>query len=180
MVRTPVVPVAGSRPGWIALGMLVGVLSAGAANAQTPPPAQQPPASPSPSPAAQATPQKSPYVFASDAAAILNFVKADKTADFEMILGKVKDALAKSEKPERKQQASGWTVFKAAEGGPGGSVIYVALMNPTVKGSDYSVGAILAEAYPAEAQALFKTYSDCFGQPAQNILNLTLVSALGK
>jgi hypothetical protein len=178
MVRTPVVPVAGSRPGWIALGLLVGVLSAGTAFAQTPPPAQPPPASPSP--AAQATPAKSPYVFASDAAAILNFVKADKTADFEMILGKVKDALAKSDKPERKQQAAGWTVFKAAEGGPGGSVIYVSLMNPVVKGAEYSVGAILAEAYPTEAQALFKTYSDCYGQPAQNILNLTLVSALGK
>jgi hypothetical protein len=177
MVRTPVVPVAGSRPGWIALGTLVGVLSAGAAYAQTPPP-QQPPASPSP--AAQAAPAKSQYVFAADAAAILNFVKADKTADFEMILGKLKDALAKSDKPERKQQAAGWKVFKAVEGGPAGSAIYVAMMDPAVKGADYSVGAILAEAYPTEAQALFKTYADCFGQPAQNILNLTLVSALGK
>ena len=139
MVRTPVVPVAGSRPGWIALGMLVGVLSAGTAHAQ-PPPAQQPPASPTPSPAAQATPAKSPYVFAADAAAILNFVKADKTADFEMIIGKLKDALAKSDKPERKQQAAGWKVFKAAEAGPGGSVIYVSLMDPVVKGADYSVG----------------------------------------
>ena len=179
MVRTPVVPVAGSRPGWIALGALVGVLSCGAVYAETPP-AQQPPASPSPSPAAQATPAKSMYVFASDAAAILNFVKADKTADFEMILGKVKEALAKSDKPERKQQAQGWKVFKAAEPGPGGSVIYVSLMDPAVKGAEYSVGAILAEASPTEAGALFKTYSECFGQPAQNILNLTLASDLSK
>ena len=44
---------------------------------------------------------------------LLNFIKPDKTADFEMVMGKVKEALAKSEKPERKQQAAGWKVFKA-------------------------------------------------------------------
>ena len=71
------------------------VLSAGAAFAQA-------------APAAQAVPAKSPYVFASDGAAILNFVKADKVADFEMVMEKVREALAKSEKPERKQQAAGW------------------------------------------------------------------------
>jgi len=177
MVRTPVVPVAGSRPGWIALGMIVGVLSAGAAYAQTPP-AQQPPASPSP--AAQATPAKSQYVFAADAAVILNFVKPDKTADFEMVMGKLKEALAKSDKPDRKAQAASWKVFKATESGPNGSVIYVSIMDPAVKGADYSVGAILAEAFPAEAQALWKSYSESYGTPAQNILNLTVSVAFGK
>lgn len=177
MVRTPVVPVAGSRPGWIALGMLVGVLSAGAAYAQTPP-AQQPPASPSP--AAQATPAKSPYVFAGDGAAILNFVKADKVADFEMIIGRLKEALAKSDKPERKQQAAGWKIFKASEAGPGGSVIYISMIDPAVKGADYSVIAVLAEAFPTEALALYNTYKDVFGTPSQNILNLTVLVAFGK
>jgi hypothetical protein len=92
----------------------------------------------------------------------------------------LKEALAKSEKPERKQQAASWKIYKAAEGGPGGAVIYVSTMEPAVKGADYSVALILSEAFPQEVQALYKTYSECFGQPAQNILNLSLVNDLGK
>ena len=48
---------------------------------------------------------------------VLNFIKPDKTADFEMLVAKLKEALQKSEKPERKQQAASWKVFKAAEPG---------------------------------------------------------------
>ena len=32
--------------------------------------------------------------------------------------------------------------------GPNGSVLYVFVMDPTVKGADYGVAKILAEAYP--------------------------------
>ena len=171
MVRIPVVPAAGSRPGWSVVGLVVGVLLLTVAAPQAQ--AQQPPAQ-------QAQAAKSPYVFAADGAVILNFVKADKTADFEMVMGKLKEALAKSDKPERKQQAASWSIFKAGEQGPNGSVIYVSLMYPAVKDADYSVGTILSEVFPTEAQALYKSYSESYGQPAQNILNLTLTSALGK
>jgi len=155
---------------WIAQGVIVGVLSAPAAFAQTAP-AQ---------PAQQAQPAKSLYVFAADAGAILNFIKPDKTADFEAAMAKLKEALAKSTKPERKKQAVGWKIFKAAEPGPNGSVIYVSFMDPVEKGMDYEVSAILAEAFPDEREALYQKYSGAFGQPAQNILNLTLVSDLAK
>lgn len=173
MVRYADAPAFPGRAGWIVVGLMIAMLSGGAAYAQ------QPPAQPA-QPAQQAQAQKSPYVFASDAAVLLNFVKADKTADYEMVIGKLKEALAKSDKPERKQQAASWKIYKAAEGGPGGAVIYVSTMEPAVKGADYSVALILSEAFPTEVQALYKTYSDCFGQPAQNILNLTLVNDLGK
>src|SRR3989475_7941452 len=118
----------------IVLGLVAGVLSATSVFAQA-------------APAAQAPAAPSQFVFPGDGGMILNFVKADKTADFEMVLGKVKEGLAKSEKPERKQQATGWKVFKATEPGPNGAVIYVFIMDPVVKGSDYSVGNILVEAY---------------------------------
>src|SRR5437762_11335920 len=154
------VPAVGGRAGWIAVAVVVGMLSVGAAYAQQPP-AQQP-AQPA-QPAQQAQAQKSPYVFSGDGAAILNFVKADKTADFEMVIGKLKEALAKSEKPERKQQAAGWKLFKATEPGPGGAVIYVFIMDPVAKGAEYSVGNILVEAFGAEGQTLYKTYSDSYG-----------------
>jgi hypothetical protein len=170
MFRNAVAPATRGRAGWLVVALMIAMLSASAVHAQ------QPPAQP----AQQAQAQKSPYVFAGDAAVILNFVKADKTADFEMVIGKLKEALAKSEKAERKQQAASWKIYKAAESGPAGSVIYVSTMEPAVKGQDYSVALILSEAFPSEVQALYKTYSECFGQPAQNILNLTLVNDLSK
>ena len=140
----------------IAFGLLIGLLSAAPAFAQ----AAQP----------------NPFVFPGDGGVILNFVKADKTTDFEMVLGKVKEALAKSDKAERKQQATGWKVFKASEPGPNGAVIYVFVMDPVVKGADYSVGNILVEAFGAEGQTLYKTYSDSYGNPAIGaLLHLGLV-----
>jgi hypothetical protein len=118
-------------------------------------------------------------VFPGDAGLILNYVKADKTADFEMVLGKVKEALAKSEKPERKAQAAGWKVFKAVQPGPGGAVIYAFIMDPVAKGAEYSVGNILVEAFAAEGQTLYKTYSDSYATPAIGaILHLTQVTEL--
>ena len=153
----------------IALGLAAGLLSATAVFAQTPPAAGQAAAAPS------------PFVFPGDAGVILNFVKADKTADFEMVLGKVKEALAKSEKPERKAQAAGWKVFKASEPGPSGAVIYVFVMDPVAKGAEYKVGDILVEGFAAEGQTLYKTYSDAYGTPAIGaLLHLTKVVELGK
>src|SRR3954464_4409974 len=124
----------------IALGCVVGMLSAAPVFAQQPPPAA---AAPAQQPAAQAN----PFVFPGDGGVVLNFVKQDKTADFEMIMGKVKEALAKSDKPERKQQATGWKIFKASEPGPNGAVIYAFVIDPVVKGGDYSVGNILVEGF---------------------------------
>lgn len=173
MVPTPVVPVSGRRPGWVALAVVVGVMSAAVAYAEPPAPAQ----AQSPAPQAQAAPTT--RVFGSDAGMVLNFVKTDKTADFEAVIAKLKEALAKSDKPERKEQAAGWKVFKAVEPGPPGSALYVFIVDPPVKGADYTVSAILAEAFPQEVQALYKQYAESYSQ-GQNFVNLTLVAALGK
>jgi hypothetical protein len=167
MFRSLERPAAGRQAGWIVVGLLVGVLSAATARAQQPA-----------APAAQAETTKSPFMFAGDGALVLNYIKADKTADFEMVLGKIKDALAKSEKPERKQQAMGWKVFKATEPGPNGSVLYVWIVNPVVKGSEYSVSEILTEGMPTEAAAVYKTLADCY--VGQSIINLTQTVDFGK
>jgi len=131
-----------------------------------------------PAPSAQATPAKSPYTFSHDAAITLNFIKADKTADFEMIVGKLKEALQKSPKPERAQQAASWKVFKADEPGPSGSLLYVFVIDPVVADTDYTVSTILAEAFPKDVQALYKALADAYA--SQNILNLSLVAELGQ
>lgn len=175
MVRFQVRAACG-RSGVIALGLMAGVLSANLIFAQTP---AQAPAQPA-QPAAAAQPAKNPYVFATDGALLLNFIKPDKTGDFEMIIAKLKEALAKSDKPERKEQAASWRIFKAAEQGAGGAAIYVSTIFPAVKGADYTVSTILAEAFPTEANDLYKKYAEAFGTPSGNLLNLTLVSDLGK
>jgi hypothetical protein len=111
-------------------------------------------------------------VFNSGAALIQNTVKADKTADFEMVMGKVKEALLKSEDPIRKQQAAGWKVYKAAEPGPQNSVLYFFVIDPAVKDADYTIGKILSEGFPTEVQALYKTFADSY-QGGQAPFNLT-------
>jgi hypothetical protein len=89
-------------------------------------------------------------VFGSDAGLVLNFIKPEKTGDFEAIVAKVKEALQKSDKPEWKQQAASWKVFRALEPGGNGSVLYMFKFDPAVPAADYTVSTILAEAFPSE------------------------------
>jgi hypothetical protein len=147
------------------------------AAAQTPPAeGQPPPAQPAPAPQAQAAPPG--RMFTSDAGMIFNIIKPDKTADFEMVMGKLKEALQKSEDPVRKQQAAAWKVFKSLEPGPNGNVLYIFWSDPAVKGADYTVSKILAEAFPTEVQELYKQYSDSYAG-GQNIVNLQLIQTFG-
>lgn len=152
----------------IAVGVVIAVLAAGAVEAQqATPPAQQ----------AAAAPAK--RVFANDAGLVLNFVKPDKTADFEAVMAKLKEALNKSDKPERKAQAKTWKIFKSPEPAAGGNVLYVFVIDPAVKDADYTVSTILAEAFPQEVNALYKQYADSYAS-GQNFVNLQLVQDLGK
>src|SRR4051812_42603913 len=131
----------------IGLFMSAAVLCAGAApcSAQTSTPADEPHT------------LNNARVFASDAGMVLNFIKPDKAADFEAVIAKLRDALQRSDKPERKQQAASWKVFRAKEPGANGSVLYVFTIDPAVKGADYTVSTILAEASPTEVQSLYKS-----------------------
>ena len=165
MFRTPMTPASKSRLGWMAVALVGGVLSASALHAQAP--------------AAQAQAAPTARVFGSDAGMVLNFIKPDKTADFEAVMAKLKEALQKSAKPERKQQAASWKVFKSPEAAQGGNVLYVFVIDPSVKGADYTVSNILAEVFPSEVQALYKQYAEAYAS-GQNFVNLTLVSDLGK
>jgi hypothetical protein len=152
----------------IAVGLVVVTLAAGSVQAQqATPPAQQAAAAPT------------TRVFANDAGLVLNFIKPDKTADFESVMGKLKEALQKSTKPERKQQAASWKVFKSPEPAAGGNVLYVFVIDPAVKGADYTVSTILAEAFPQDVQALYKQYAESYAS-GQNFVNLALVQDLAK
>jgi len=130
-----------------------------------------PQAAPQQTPAAQPADQMK---FASDAELIFMQIAADKTADFEEVMGKVKAALAKSDKPERKAQAAAWHIFKAEAPPAGGVVLYVMVLNPVAKDQTYDLMKILQEGgtTPEELQALYAKLSG-----ALKMINL---SGLGK
>jgi hypothetical protein len=96
-----------------------------------------------------------------DAATITILIKPDKTADFEFVLGRLKEALAKSEKPERKQQAAGWNIYKTSQAVQG-NVAYIMLINPVVKGAEYDISKLISEVFPVEVQEIFQKYKDSF------------------
>jgi hypothetical protein len=146
---------------------------------QSTPPAQ-PPAGTVPPLPGQATPPPPPAVpasrkFTSDGGMIINVIKPDKTADFEAVMARVKDALAKSDNPKRKQMALGWRVFKGLESGPGGNYVYIFWFDPPVKDEDYQITSILGEAFPNELQDLWAKFTQCFVD-GQTMLNLQQVA----
>ena len=101
-------------------------------------------------------------------------IKPDKTADFELVLTKLKEALQKSEKPERKQQAAGWKIFKSPQQAQGNAV-YVMVIDPIVKGQEYDITRLIAEVFPAEVPEIFQKYKDSFAGRAISTLNGYLV-----
>jgi len=114
-------------------------------------------------------------VFSGGAGLILYTIKPGSTADFETVLNKAKEALTKSEKPERKQQAASWRVYKSDAAAANGNVTYVMIIDPAVKEADYNIVNILNEAFPAEIQALFKQYTEAF---ASGLIPINLVSVV--
>ena len=87
-------------------------------------------------------------------------VNPDKTADYEGVLAKVKEALQKSDKPEAKQQLAGWKVIKSSTPQPTGEIVYVHVIDPVVRDADYSITNIVYDVFkdPAEQTAFFETY----------------------
>src|SRR5688572_10490910 len=154
----------------LALALLPAAVFAQTPPAQTAPPAQ----------AAGATekPKEPRMSFTGDAGVFLYQIKPDQTAVFEELVAKVKESLAKSDKPERKQQLAGWKLYKANE--PSGTnTLYVFIADPAVKGAEYDLLMLLAEglgtaAGTPENQELFKKYVGAFAAGA-NRLNLTPV-----
>jgi len=97
-------------------------------------------------------------------------IKADKTQDFEAIMARLQQALRQSDKPERQQQAAGWKLLKIDKPMPDGNVVYVHVINPVVRGADYTLLQILYDEFPDERQAMYDLYRGAFAQ------SLSLVS----
>ena len=111
----------------------------------TDPTAQQAPAAPA-----------KPQLTFDNADAVVWFyaVKGDSGPQFEQFFGRVKEAMAKSTNPERKNQATGMRLMKSTSPAGDGTLNYVLIISPVVKGQEYSPGMLLFEVFPTEAKQL--------------------------
>ncbi len=168
---------AGAR---VALGAAVVVFSSlmvsASASAQAPAePAAQPQA------AAPAEPAKPQLTFdTGDTVVWFYAVKGDSTAKFESVFGRVKEAMAKSENPARKEQASGMKLLKSTSPAGDGTINYVLLISPISKGQEYSPGMLLFEVFPTEAKTLMEELQTCINTQGLNAaVPLSTVMTLG-
>ena len=95
-----------------------------------------------------------------DAAVITIMIKADKTADFESVIAKYREAFGKSDNATRKTQLAGMKFFKGASTPQG--VPYIIVVDPVVKGEEYDITRIVTEVFPSEVQAVYQKYKDSF------------------
>lgn len=96
-----------------------------------------------------------------DAAMVTILIKGDKTADFESVIAKYKEALAKSDNPKRKEQLAGMTFFKSPTAVQG-NAMYIISVNPVVKGEEYDITRVVTEVFPVEVQEVYAKYKDSF------------------
>lgn len=108
--------------------------------------------------------------FTGDVALWTVAIRADKTADYEKVLMRVRDALQKSDDAQRKQQAAGWRVMKMSESLADGNVAYVHVITPVVAGADYTLLKPIYAQFPSESQEMYQVYRDAFAK------NLALAS----
>jgi hypothetical protein len=102
--------------------------------------------------------------FTGDVALWTVAIKPDRTADYEKVLMRVRDALRQSTDPQRKQQATGWRVMKVAEPLPDGNIAYVHVITPVVPGADYTLLKSIYDQFPSESQAMYDVYRGAFAK----------------
>jgi hypothetical protein len=119
---------------------------------------------------AQDAPAKPVLPLEGDAVVMTILIKPDKTADFESVIAKYKEALQKSEKPSRKQQLAGMKFYKSTQAAQGNAV-YILYVDPVVKDEEYDISRVIAEVFPTEVQDVFNKYKEAFAGRAVTVLN---------
>jgi hypothetical protein len=124
-----------------AIGLLIGAVVAAQASG---------PLSFAQAPQAPAKPAESdPFVFDADRILVIIRVAEAAGIEFEVTMGKVKEVLARSDKPARREQAAHWKVIKA-QVPQDGELTYFFLIDPVVRGASYDPFKILPEGLPPE------------------------------
>ena len=98
-------------------------------------------------------------------------VRANRTADYEKVIATLRDSLSKSSRPEAKRQLAGWKIMRSATPQPSGGIVYIHVINPVIRGADYSITNIVYEVVttPRQQQAFYDLYSGALSQPLFSI-----------
>jgi hypothetical protein len=96
-----------------------------------------------------------------EAAIVILLIKPDKTADFETVVAKYREAFGKSDNPKRKEQLAGMTFLKSPTP-VGGNTAYIFRVDPVVKDEEYDITRIIYEVFPSEATDMFNKYKDAY------------------
>ena len=96
-----------------------------------------------------------------DAAVITILIKPDKTADFESVIAKYKEAFEKNDNAVRKQQLAGMRFFKSPTVAQG-NAMYIIYVDNVVKGEEYDITRVVTEVFPVEVQTVYQKYKDSF------------------
>jgi hypothetical protein len=165
---------------------LIGAAASARAQAPVPPPAPAAPATPAPAAPAQPSatvttvpPVPAALPMAGPTGMVLHAIKADKTAQFEAVMTRLRDLLAASGDEVRRRQGGGWRVFRQATPLADGAVLYISFLDPVVANAEYDVPRLIAEAAPAEAAQLYEQFRDAHVQPTVQSSNLSVVIAPG-
>jgi hypothetical protein len=169
----------------LALGLVFAVTTARVAGAQSPQPSAQPAAQPAAQapataqPAAPAAAAVAEATFSGQIGMLIVQVKADQATVYEGLIAKLKESLAKNEKPERKAMAAGWKIYKSPDtAGP--VVVYVHIIDPVAAGQNYiETYKLIYETFPTEVADLYAKTKDATVPSGINRLNLVLVTHLG-
>ena len=118
--------------------------------------------------------------FTTPAGMLLVTIKADKTAVFEEMVGKLKAGAGKAQDETLKKQLSGLKFYKVSEPAPGGAALYVVFVEPSVPAGEYELFSMLQKTMTPEEQRapeaadMWKRYADAFVS-GLNKLSLTAV-----
>lgn len=122
--------------------------------------------------AAAQEPAKPVMALDGDAAMVTILIKGDKTADFESVIAKYKEALAKSDNPKRKEQLAGMKFFKSPTAVQG-NAMYIISVDPVIKSEEYDITRVVTEVFPVEVQEVYAKYKDSFA--GRQIISLSKI-----
>ena len=96
-----------------------------------------------------------------DAVVMIVLIKPDKSADFEAVVAKYRDAMSKSDNAKRKEQLAGLKIYKSPTAMQGNTA-YIFSVDPVVKGEEYDITRIIHEVFPSESTDMFNKYKEAF------------------
>ena len=116
-------------------------------------------------------------IYTAPAGMMFHPILPDKTADFEDVITRLRDALNSSTDETHRAQALGWKVYRAVEPGPPDqtSVLYVFVIDPAVGGADYTIGEMLRRELPLEAQTLYEKFAASYAY-SPSLINVQLLA----